>query len=330
MTEIPIKQEQVFSQKQALDQRILVIFSLIGVLGCLVFVPLMTKWGEQEIEPGTLIFNRYWISLMLIMVWSGVKSIFRFGQKEPIPLPKITKRSADHNQMIFLLVMTALMSNTTTVLWTWSLTQTTIANSALMHNLTPLFTIVVGWLLFNQQFEQRFLLGTAIAISGTIIIGVGDFDVNLNKIQGDLIALVSAGAWAGYLMSAEQLKKHLNTEVILILCFGMGTIITGILNLLTHEPLLLFSSKSWLACSSLAVFGQCLSQIFMLYTLKHIPSYILAVILLLEPVLSGFLAWVIFGEVLNLVNLIGFIIIVLGLYVVLSTQLALKPLDENS
>ncbi|NET91251.1 MAG: EamA family transporter, partial [Kamptonema sp. SIO1D9] len=132
------------------------------------FVPLLVRWCEMELSPEATIFNRCWIAALILASWQGFQAL-RFPKSEAnlsvsqqqANLEAETNE-AESSYQYLIWGVTLISFAAMPVVWAWSLTQTSVANSALMHNLTPLFTTLGGWLVFQTRFERRFLLGTSI------------------------------------------------------------------------------------------------------------------------------------------------------------------------
>jgi len=115
----------------------------------------------------------------------------------------------------FYLFLLAILNIACLVTWAWSLTKTTVANSNLLHNTTPIFTILSGWLLLSKSFGSRFLIGIIIALGGSLIISFQDFHLAKNTLIGDSIALVYAIFYPGAILVVEHLRVKFKTTTIL-------------------------------------------------------------------------------------------------------------------
>eukprot|EP00439_Symbiodinium_sp_Y106_P081711 s792_g20.t2 len=99
-------------------------------------------------------------------------------------------------------------------IWAWSLTQTSVANSTLLHNMMPIFTTLGAWLFFRQTCSRKFLLGMAVAMAGVTVIGVEDFQVNRGHL-GDAAALLAALLSSVNILVVKQLRHHFEAPTIL-------------------------------------------------------------------------------------------------------------------
>ncbi|MBW4631170.1 MAG: DMT family transporter [Iphinoe sp. HA4291-MV1] len=286
-------------------------------------VPILIRWSENEISPNATMFNRCWIAAVIFLLWQELSFLRQRWLGEQL----LIKQSLD-NKQILLLLATGIFLCTTQLLWAWSLTQTSVANSALIHSLTPFFTALGGYLLFNQRFGYKFLIGLVIATVGTIVLGFDDLQVASLKLQGDLLAFLSALFWSIYLLAVEKLRTQLTVTTILNWNCRIVSVLLALVLFTVHEEWFPHTWKGWLSVITLAltlIFGEGL----LAYSLKHLSSSFVAVINLLDPVVTAFLAWVIFAEALSWLNLIAFAIIILGIYLALTNEKKIEDQAEE-
>ncbi|MTJ12581.1 DMT family transporter [Anabaena sp. UHCC 0187] len=297
----------------------LAIASLVFSLIAFAFVPLLIRWCEEEISPEATMFNRLWIAALIIVCGQGLRKIKQILTNQQPAENIINQESVaiaptlDY-QLLLLWIITVTAFATGPILWAWSLQQTSIANSALMHNLTPLFTTVIGWLLFKTQFNRRFILGTVIAVGGTVALCINDFQLDISKIPGDALALASAMSWGVSLLCMERLRDKFSSSFIQLWLCIVGMVLTMLVTLALGEQLFPSSLPGWLAVVSLAIVGQLLGQGLITYSLSYFSASFVALVFLLDPVLTAITAWFAFGETLNLANAIAFAIILFGVY----------------
>ncbi len=308
MLKIEESQQQSYSKVTA---AIIATFAAVWIFG---MIPILIRWSENEISPNATMFNRCWMAAVIFSVWQELSLVRqRWLGKE-----SIIKQSLD-NKQILLLSATAAFFCTSQFFWALSLTQTSVANSALIHSLTPFFTALGGYLLFNQRFDYKFLIGLAITTIGTIVLGLNDLEVASIKLQGDLLAFVSAIFWGAYLLAIEKLRTQLTVTTILSWVCRIVTLLFILILFTAHDHQWFpDSGHGWLSVIALA-----LTLIFahglLTYSLKYLSSSLIAMINLLDPVVSSFLAWIIFAEALNWLNLVAFTIMMLGIYLGLTS-----------
>lgn len=291
------------------------LISLFFAILALSFAAIFIRLSERELSPVATIFNRFWVAALIL----GLRNLIKFLTERHSPESSIQKQHYTIRDLVLLVVMSCFFSGTL-ITWAWSLTQTSVANSNLLHNVTPLFTTLFGWLFLSQIFEGRFLLGMVIAISGSILIGLGDLRIANEHFTGDLLAILSAVFSAANLLTVEKLRVKFSATTILFWCSLIGALLTFPMVLLTEDVLFPHSWSGWLAIIALALVCQVLGQSLQAYNLKKFSSGFVSVCLLLDPVITAILAWIIFSEQLSPLNLLAFSVVLVGIYLVKSSS----------
>jgi drug/metabolite transporter (DMT)-like permease len=293
--------------------------ALVMALTALSFTAILIKLSIIEISPSATIFHRLWIATLVLWLWESINKISPESRK----LVEI-KISPNIYQQSGLLILMAVTSTASVACWAWSLSQTSVANSTVLRNLTPLFTSIVGWLFLNCKFERQFILGMIVALLGAIAIGWDDLQIGTESLWGDGIALLSAFLYAIYLLAVEHLRNSLNTTTILLWRCTLGTCLIFPVILFTEEALFPHSRQGWLIVILLAVVCQVIGQGLLVYCLKQFSSGFIAIFLLLQPVVTAILAWGIFAESLTFLNGLAFCLILGGIYIAQSSDSEIK------
>ena len=287
--------------------------------------PIFIRISEQEISPTATVFNRFWITTLILGFWEVITIIGGKISDQPTE-PKESLTRGD----IGLFVLSAGFGAANITTWAWSLTQTSIANSNLLHNLTPFFATIGGWLFLKQSFDRKFIMGLVLAFVGAIAISIEDFQIGDTHFTGDAIALLSSVFYAGHTLSAEKLRaKFSATTIVLWSCF-FRTLWMLPITLVFDEKVFPSSVNGWLAVFSMALFCQVLATVIMLHNLKKFSAGFVTLFLLLDPIITAILAWVIFSEKLSIINWLAFLIVLAGIYLAKSGQGAQKTTETNS
>lgn len=305
-------------------QKLIAIAALfIGVVA-ISFAGIFIKWSEYEISANATVFNRLWITAVIFGFWNRLDFVYlKVSNQKSDPQP--VKDTPYTKTVILLLLALGFAYLGFQSLWAWSITQTNIAITTILHNLTPIFTTLIAWLFFNKRFDRIFLIGMAIAIVGMIFLGIEDIQIaNGSKIPGDVAAFSSAIFYAGYLLILEKLRTKLGVNQILMWGSFNGAILSLLLLKFTGEQLFPNSWNGWLPVICLAIIGQVLGHGLIAYSLNQLSSEFVALFLLIDPILIAIEAWVIFSETLSLLQWIAFILVLLGIYFALSSQSSIQ------
>jgi drug/metabolite transporter (DMT)-like permease len=287
------------------------------------FVPILIKFSEYEIKPNTVIFSRFWMGLPILGCWNWALSLKGKETEKKLSFKGFSQAG---KKMLLLLVISGIFSGSHQLLYAYSLTQTSVANSNLLHSMTPVFTTFIAWVLLSQKFNRRYILGMTIAVGGSFALVANDFSITIDKLQGDGIALLSALLWSGYILTIEKLQTYFNVNLITFISSLVGTIFLLFILLVSGDDLFPYSWQVWIAMASLGSVGL-FGSICLTYSLKRLSSGLVGTILLLDPIITAFLAWGIFSETFGLLSGLIFCVILFGVYLATSSEVQFSQSD---
>ncbi|MCC5644192.1 EamA family transporter [Nostoc sp. CHAB 5824] len=307
------------------NQTKIAIASLFVGVGAISFGSIFMKLSEIELSPSATVFNRFWLASVVFLLWHGYKAIRqRFSLEKPVEQQTYT------SQDLCLLLGAGILWAATLVFLAWSLTQTSVAISSVLHNLAPIFTSLGVWLLFRQGFESQFLIGMVIALGGAIAIEFEELQIATDEVQGGFAAIVSAVFLGAYLLIVEKLRTKFSPATIQLWICAIAALVIFPLLLFTQDQLFPSTVSGWLWVISLALICQVLGHGLLTYSLARFSSVVVSLVHLLEPVFSGIFALVIFSEKLTFSNWVGFAVVLMGLYLAISSQTAVNlPFQES-
>ncbi|MEH2047309.1 DMT family transporter [Nostoc sp.] len=307
------------------NQTKIAITSLFLGVGAISFGSIFMKLSEIELTPSATVFNRFWLASVVFLLWHGYKAIRqRFSLDKPIEQQPYT------SQDLLLLLGAGILWAATLVLLAWSLTQTSLAISSVLHNLAPIFTSLGVWLLFRQGFENQFLIGMIIALGGAIAIEFEELQIATDEVQGSLAAIVSAVFLSAYLLIVEKLRTKFSPATTELWICAIAALAIFPILLFTQDQLFPSTVSGWLWVIFLALICQVLGHGLLTYSLAKFSSVVVSLVHLLEPVFSGIFALVIFSETLTFSNWVGFAVVLIGLYLAVSSQEAVNlPFQES-
>ncbi|MGF1542443.1 MAG: DMT family transporter [Pleurocapsa sp.] len=289
----------------------IILFIALIALSC---SPIFTKLSEVEISPNATIFNRLWIATAILSFYPNFDNSPTFKNTTQ----NIVKSPHNYRQA-GLLILASLAATASALFWAWSFTQTSVASSTVLRSLTPLFISIMAWCFLKQRCDRQFFWGMLLAIVGGMTIGWDDLQLGTEYLIGDGIALASAALHGINLLVAGHLRDQVNTTTILRWRCGLGALIILPFLCLTEEHFFPYSLSGWLVIISLAIVCQLLGQGLLVYSLKEFSSSFVAVFMLLKPVVTALLAWMIFAENLSLFNVIALVLVLLGIYLAKSS-----------
>lgn len=280
--------------------RTAVIVLFIGASG-IGFAPLFVRLSEAG-----PIATAFWrVALSAPLLWLGVWLSERNGAK-PRPLSWQT--------YAWLAVAGASFAADLSI-WHYSIEYTSIANATLLPNLTPVIVTLGAWLFFKQQIRPLFLVGLAIALLGAAVLLGESLAVSAVTLKGDLLAMSTAVFYAIYLLITKHVRQ--DTGALRFMAW-VGTICALVLlpiMLWSGEPIFPPSLYGWLMLLGLAWLSHAGGQGLIAQAMAALPATFSSVGLLWQPVMAALLAWVLLSEALSGWQMLGGIIVLIGIFV---------------
>lgn len=199
--------------------------------------------------------------------------------------------------------------------WITSLSYTTIASSTVLVNMHPLFAIAGGYLFYREKVSAVGLVGAAMALAGSVVIGFGDFRIGGQALYGDLLAFVGAFFVAGYMLVGRGIRARMSLFPYILVVYGVSTAVLLLAAMAYRLPLYPYPPLTWLMFLLLAIFPTILGHTVFNWALRYVKAAAVSVIILGEPVGATILAYFIFGEVPVLLQVVGGVLIIAGLAV---------------
>lgn len=303
----------------AKDKIIPLIMLLVGT-SAIAVTGLFIRVSVHEMSVNATMFNRLWIgclaftSLNILQEFRSQTSDQDLIQaSEPEPSYQLTD--------IVLLVVVAIIYFAGRFLWTFSLSETTMANAMILNGLIPFFTTVGGWLFFKQRFSIKFLIGLAVAILGSVTLGIDDLQkVNVGLITGDAVVPLSSLLFAAYLLILEKIRAKFSPLKILLWRCLIGTALMVPIVLWFEGDIFPTSQLGWMAVISMVMIGEVLGHGLVVYSIKYVPASFVAITTLLEPLIVIILAWIFFAERLDNLTWVALALMLLGMFLASDTS----------
>ncbi|WP_293067329.1 MULTISPECIES: EamA family transporter [unclassified Moorena] len=114
--------------REQTSSELLPILLLVIALLALSITAILIRFSLQEISANAIVFNRLWIATLVFGLWNGINQV-RTQTSNKKSEPQSGYKIVD----ILLLVGVAIFHLSGRFLWTWSLTQTSVANSNVLY-----------------------------------------------------------------------------------------------------------------------------------------------------------------------------------------------------
>ncbi len=200
--------------------------------------------------------------------------------------------------------------------WTTSLFYTSIAANTILTDSSPMFVVIISYVLLKEPTKLRELLGIIISLIGAVIIASGPATIkNMNNLYGDLLALLSAFFLSIYLVAGRKLRRKVDLASYTFTVYGIASVTLFITALLLKNSIVVPSVHEILIFLALALIPSGLGHNSYNYALKYLKASIVSVSILGEPVGASILAVIIFNEIPTISTIVGGAIVMLGIII---------------
>jgi len=199
--------------------------------------------------------------------------------------------------------------------WIASLKFTSVASSVVLVSTHPLFVGLGAWLFLGERPGWNLLLGIALSVIGSGLISYGDLALSGKALTGDGLALLGAIMGSGYLLVGRRMRKGQGLLSYVFPVYSTAGVMVILFCLIFREPFFGYSSSTYVFLFLLALIPQLIGHTTFNWALKYLPASLVAVTILGEPVGSTILAYLVLGEGLTPLKMIGGAIILSGILI---------------
>ena len=201
----------------------------------------------------------------------------------------------------FLLVFVGAMFAGDLACWHCSIQFTTIANSTVLANLSPVIVTLGAWLLWRERPSGAFLLGMAAAIAGATLMALATVGVGPGHrgSLGDGLAAATAVWYGLYFLGVRKARRAHGAATVMAWTSLVGAPILILTAVLLRERLTPPTWAGWAALVGLGA-AQAAGQGAIAGSLGRLPAATAAVVVLVQPVAAALLAWIIVAEPMSL------------------------------
>lgn len=196
------------------------------------------------------------------------------------------------------------------ILWFESLNYTSVASSTVLVTLQPLFAFIGTYIFFKEKFTIKALLCGGLAITGSVIISWGDFQISGSALLGDILALIACALITAYLMFGQTVRKRVSLITYTFVVYSISTITLFAYVLFLKQPFVPYPTSDWVYFALLAIVPTLLGHSLFNWSVKWLSTSTISMAILLEPVGATILAYYLLDENILLTQILGGTIII--------------------
>ena len=204
--------------------------------------------------------------------------------------------------------------------WAWitSLEHTSVASSTALVTTNPLWVALASALLLRERPGAAAVAGILLTLAGSLLIFAADASRTSGSdaapMLGNILALVGAISASGYLLVGRALRARVSLTAYIWLAYSTAAVLLLIAAMAAGVSFMSLPSPAWLFMVALALGPQLIGHTTFNWALRRLTATFVAIAILGEPVGAAILAWLFFEEGFTVLQLIGFVLLLAGIF----------------
>ena len=227
----------------------------------------------------------------------------------------VRRNGAKINDKLFRSVLVpGILFGVSTIFGFTAITTTSVANATIIGNISTAMVLFVAPRFLNEKISKSQVLLAFTSFAGVAAIVFGAGDTGGSSLFGDFLALVNALTWTVYFISSKRRRVDgVDTWQFLLGVSVIQIFVVVPYALLTSNDILQITWRDLGFLIAMTLFSGTIGHSFMLWAQKYVDASVSSLILLLGPVISSAGAWLVYGQQISLVQVIGGAIVLASL-----------------
>jgi drug/metabolite transporter (DMT)-like permease len=276
---------------------------VIGIL-CISFSPIFVKLAG--VSPIGCAFYRVFFAWLCLLPYCIIKKKFKVERKQ-----------------LIIAITAGIIFASDVAVWNLSLLKISATVSTLIANLAPVWVGLFSFILFKKSGGVLFWIGTAVAISGMIVLVGYQHILHLELNAGILLAILASLFYASYIMVTKNIMAGIDVFTFMFYSMLGSSVFLLIVNSFVGTSIMHFSIKVWLCFLGMGIICQLVGWLTINYSLRYLESTKVAITLLSQTVFAAILAAILLNEKLEFNEIAGSAIVLSGIAVTF-----LKPRNQ--
>jgi drug/metabolite transporter, DME family len=173
-------------------------------------------------------------------------------------------------------------------------------------SVAPVIVVLFASLFMRERVTLKIVLALLCALSGTALLtGFPAGKVAFgSSVSGVLLSLISAAGYAGVILAGRKLSSRYHPLQVNAAAFGVGAVLLLVCALSTRL-VLSYPVESWLLVLYMGCIPTALAYVMFQAGMRSTPATLTSILTLCEPLTAAVLAWLLFGERLSPLGIVG-------------------------
>ncbi|MBA3689945.1 MAG: DMT family transporter [Actinobacteria bacterium] len=186
---------------------------------------------------------------------------------------------------------------------------TSIASASIIGAVAPIFIALGAARWFGERMARSDLWFGFACFGGVALVAAGSHDTSSWSLGGDLLAALGTLSWTSYWLYSKRARRDLGPlEYIATVMLVAAVCVTSV-TALTGTSLAPPRGQDWLWVVSIAIFPGAIGHVLVAWAHRHVEAWLGSLITQCVPVVASVSAWIVLGEPLTPLIVIGGLIV---------------------
>jgi drug/metabolite transporter (DMT)-like permease len=199
--------------------------------------------------------------------------------------------------------------------WHLAILNTTVANATFFAVTAPVFVVVGAFLFLGERSGLRMFAGLLFCLAGGAALIGQSYQVDPARLAGDFYGIVTAFFFGAYVLAVRHARAHHGAARLTFLSTAVTALLLLVAALAIPQQILPQTGESISALLALAFVSQAGGQGLLTIALGTLPAAFSSLVIFLEAIAAAALGWIVLGEKLTLVQALGGLLILCGIYI---------------
>lgn len=187
---------------------------------------------------------------------------------------------------------------------------TTVADVALIGTLATVVIVLLSSIRLGERVTLRSWSLVGASFLGIVIVAVASAGLPSWSLAGDVMALLGVGTWTTYWFFSRHVRERYDPIIYFACVMLAGAITMTPVALLTNGVPTNIAAGDLLAVVTVALLPGFVGHTLVIWSHKHVASWLSALITQVSPVITVVLAWLVLGESIPPAAVLGGAIVV--------------------
>lgn len=253
-----------------------------------------------DVGPFASAFWRVALALPALYAWARLTDAPGAPAARPFGLPTILAGLAFAGDLFF---------------WHLSIVTTSVANATFFATTAPIWVVVFGWLILRERAERKTLAGLAFCILGGAALLAQSLHLRPSGALGDLFGLATGVFFGLYFLAVKAARRQSSAARVTLEATVITAALLFLVALRLDGSILPHSLKGVAALLAMAWISHAGGQGLLSIALGRLPAAFSSLVIFLEAIFAAVFAYLLLGEPVSLVQALGGVLILAGIYV---------------